>query len=618
MAHSKDDILEDRSRRGYKNVKNSRKIENIHRMGLSILQRLESLRKRNSDNRNAVNKDLYRMVCNKELLNVSYNLIKSNPENVAPGTDIETLEKIVELKIGSIVDQLRNKTFLFNPVRRVYISKDNPGKTKPLKLAFPRAKIVKKAIALIMENIYEPTFATHNHGFRPGKNCHTALREFRKEWGGIKWVMKGKIAGCYENIDHYTLTKILRRKIKDEHFIQLIWKLIQPGVEKNKGLEKTQTGTPEEEMLYHILSNIYLHELDKYLLATSHEMSIANNVSSKRMNTDYKNIQYKIYSLKTEIIKKKTIKATLTEDRIKKLTKKLRTIASKAPMDPEYKKLLFIRYADKWIIGIIGEKEEATKLRTKVENYLKDHLKLRLSTEKSKITYIKKRVVQFLGYELHTVRISKLSKSKTQPKRVGEGQPRICMPASSIIRKMVDNSFCSNLGTGVRKKEWVHYPDKNVIKKFNYIIRGLRNYYSPADNFRTGITRIKYILKFACAHTIASKRRTRVSTQMKRWKELELDSQEKPSNLKVSAIDYNADFIAYPKKNNLLPSLKCVACASNEHLEMHHVKDFRKNKVDHVDKHATEIMQRNQICVCRICHTAIQNGNYDTKNLAFL
>jgi group II intron reverse transcriptase/maturase len=549
MARSKDDTLQDRSRRGYKNVRNSRKIGNIHRMGLSILHRLESLRKRNSDNKDAVNKDLYRMLCNKELLSMSYNLIKSKTGNVTNNTYNETLGKVDNIIVDNVIAQLRGKTFLFKQVRRVYIPKGNTGKTSiKLKVPeIPKDKIVKKSIELIMENIYEPTFSTHSHGFRPGRSCHTALGEFRKEWTGVKWVIKGDIKGEYDSLDHHTLINILRQKIKDERFIQLIWKLIRTALEENKVLENTKSRKPKGGILSAILANIYLHELDEYLLTTSNEISTSNKVSSNRMKPEYKHFQYKIYSLKTKSIKTRTIKGKLIKDELGKLEKKLQTLPSKDPTDPEYKKLLFIRYAKDWIIGIIGEKDEATKVRTKLETYMKDHLKLTPSPEKIKVAYLGKRTVRFLGYELQTESIPKFATSKTQYERTVLRQPKTFMPSSNIITKMVDNNFCTKLGTGIRKKGWAHYPDTTIVQKFNYIIRGVSNYYSPANNFETSMNRIKYILKFSCAHTLASKRRTRVSNQITRLKDLGLGIQEKHINnkkdFKFNPFDYNVDYI---------------------------------------------------------------------------
>jgi group II intron reverse transcriptase/maturase len=597
-------------------------------MGLPILQRLESLRKRNLDNKDAVNKDLFRMVCNKDLLTISYNLIKSKPGNMTPGTDNETLDKISEITIENIISQLRDRTFVFKPVRRVHIPKGNTGKTRPLGVPSPRDKIVQKAIALIMENIYEPIFSTHSHGFRPGKSCHTALQDFRKHWTGIKWVIEGDIKGCYDNVNHHILINILRRKIKDERFIQLIWKLIRAGVEENGVREKTKIGTPQGGILSPILANIYLHELDEHLVTLSKEISSASDKDKKRPNPEYKHIQYEINRLKTHGSKGEKVKGKLNKDeliKLKSLGKELRTIPSMDPMDPEYKKILFIRYADDWIIGIIGEKQDAIDIRTKIETYLEQHLKLTLSPEKTKITYLGKRTARFLGYELQSGGTSKFSTSKTLYKRTVGFQPRIFMPISDIVSKMADNNFCTKIGIGTRKKGWIHYPDNIIVQKFNYILRGYRNYYAPSDNFGAGMNRLEYILKFSCAHTLASKRRTRVSIQIKRLIGLGLDIKKEHVNnkwdFKINPFDYNAVFTTYAKRTNLLTSSKCLVCGSTEHLEMHHVKALRKNGVDHLDKHMIGIMQRmqrKQICVCRVCHMDIHNGRYDGRSLSFL
>jgi group II intron reverse transcriptase/maturase len=596
-------------------------------MGQTILHRLESIRKRNTDNKEAINKDLYRMICNKKLLNISYNLIKSKPGNMTPGTDNEVLDKTSGRTVENIIAQLRAKTFLFKPVKRVYIKKGKKRPTRLLRVHSPKDKIVQKAISLIMENIYEPTFSTHSHGFRTGKSCHTVLQEFRGTWAGIKWVIEGNIKLYYENLDQHSLINILRRKIKDERFIQLIWKLIRAGVEENKVLKKTRIGTPQGEIISSILANIYLHELDKYLVTTSKEIYTLYK-HSKRMNPEYKHIHYEIYRLKTQTIKGRAVNTTLNKDQLAQLgnlEKKLRTIPSKDPTTPEYRKLLFIRYADDWIIGIIGEKQDATKIQMKVETYVKEHLKLTLSTEKTKLTYLRNPTTRFLGYELQTESISKFSTLNTQYKQTVGWHPRIVMPVNNIISRMADNNFCTKLGTGIRKKRWIHYPDKIIVQKFNYIIRGFRNYYNPADNFGSGMKRIEYILKFSCVHTLASKRRTRISHQIKRMEKIGLDIKKPHGNNKwdfnIKPFDYNAIFIKYTKMHNLLSSSKCVACASTEHLEIHNVKALEKNNVDHIDKHTIEVMQRmqrKQMYICRTCYLGIYSSRDHAKILPLL
>jgi len=86
---------------------------------------------------------------------------------------------------------------------------------------------------LILESIYEDTFSIHFHGFRPHRSCHTALLDFKKRFTGVKWFVGGDIKSYFDNVDHHVLADILRRKIKDERFIGLIWKFLKVGYMEN-------------------------------------------------------------------------------------------------------------------------------------------------------------------------------------------------------------------------------------------------------------------------------------------------------------------------------------------------------------------------------------------------
>lgn len=465
------------------------------------------------------------MVCNKELLIISYNLLKSNPGNLTPGTHNEILDGISESLIDNIIKQLRERAYVFKPLREVYIPKGNIGKTRYLRVLSPLDKIVQKAALLIMESIYEPIFSPHSHGFRPGRSCHTALREIRTKWAGMKWGIEGDIEGYYENVDHQILITILRRKIKDERFIQLIWKILRAGVETDQIYRNSKIGTSQSGMLSSLLGNIYLHELDTYLDVLSTKISLGSS-ESRSFNPEYTDIQYKIYRLKNLSLDNENSKSKLAKeqlDELHELRKQSRKLPSKDPMDLLFRKLNYVRYADHWIIGIIGDIQIATEIRDKIKVFLKEQLKLDLSPEKTKITKLSTRKTMFLGYELQSGSKTEFSSTLPLNKRTVGWQPRIFIPMEKIIQKLAESNFCTKLGVGKKKKGWIHYPENVIVQKYNYIIRGYRNYYAPADNFGTSMNRIEYILKYSCAHTIAAKRRTRISSQLKRIKELGLN-----------------------------------------------------------------------------------------------
>src|SRR5262249_33660455 len=103
-----------------------------------------------------------------------------------------------------------------------------------------------------------------SHGFRPDRSCHTALREIRGKWPATNWFLEGDISDCFGSIDHGTLIAILHKKIRDERFLNLIWKLLRAGyLDLQDAHHKSLAGTPQGGIASPILMNVYLHELDE-------------------------------------------------------------------------------------------------------------------------------------------------------------------------------------------------------------------------------------------------------------------------------------------------------------------------------------------------------------------
>ena len=113
-----------------------------------------------------------------------------------------------------------------------------------------RDKIVQEVIRLILEAIYAsprgPYFSDSSHGFRPQRSCHTALREFREKWTGVNWLIEGDIRACFDELEHRTLVSLLHKKIQDERFLNLIWKLLNAGYMDLHGMKKDSlSGSPQ-------------------------------------------------------------------------------------------------------------------------------------------------------------------------------------------------------------------------------------------------------------------------------------------------------------------------------------------------------------------------------------
>lgn len=608
-------------------------------MANTVQQRLETLRKRNSKDPNAINKDLYRLLCQEDFLGACYQSIKSKAGNMTPGTDGITLDGYSDKVVEEVIVALKDQSWQFKPVRRKYIPKAN-GKLRPLGIPAPRDKIIQKGIERILSAIYEPSFSEFSHGFRNGRSCHSALRTIRSSWSGLKWVIEGDIEGCYDNVDHSILIGILRRKIQDERFLNLIWKLLRAGFEEEGVLKPSNKGCPQGGVVSPILANIYLHDLDIFV----HNLVEQNNYGKRQANKEYQRLRGKRDRLRfyrdANGKSQPRPKSEIPMHEVRKLSKEMRKHPSKEPMDENYKRLTYVRYADDWVIGITGSKDFAKNIREKVNVFILEHLKLTLSPEKTHISHLSSDGANFLGFKIKcggagTYSGRSITNSETSDlggsKRTVGWQPRLFVPMDKIIRRLSEKNFCTPDGFPLKKKGWIVYDDDVIIARYNSVLRGIRNYYAPADNLGSSMNRINYIVKYSCAHTLAAKHRTRISKQLRRkdFNSIKALLDEVPG--KVSPWDFRGEkvnessleqaFTSFAARTRVLSSDKCAICGCKERLEMHHVKALRKGGVDLKDKYMLAMMQRmnrKQICVCHECHTKIHAGKYDGVSLKFL
>lgn len=149
---------------------------------MKIIEKLNSLYDRSKLNKNyPIDRKLYALVCDKELLELAYDNIKSKPGNLTLGITSETLDGMSSEAIDQLVTQLKDESFQFKTVRRTQILKGSGG-TRPITIAPLRDKIVQEAIRMVLHAVFEPHFADESHGFRPMRGCHTALKHVNQQF----------------------------------------------------------------------------------------------------------------------------------------------------------------------------------------------------------------------------------------------------------------------------------------------------------------------------------------------------------------------------------------------------------------------------------------------------
>ncbi|MGQ2957962.1 reverse transcriptase domain-containing protein [Agrobacterium sp.] len=207
------------------------------------------------------------LVSSKELIRTSFNKLKKNKGALTPGTSTETSDAFSEEKIGKISKALKDRTFKWSPIKRIYIPK--PGKTKKRPLGIPNFsdKIVQNNISLILTAIYEPEFEyiNTNFGFRPNKGCNSPIRIIRTQAHSMDHALEADIEGAYDNVNHKKLIEILRKRIKDEKFLKLIRDGLKCGIISDGLYYDSLLGTPQGGIASPILFNIYMNEFDKFV-----------------------------------------------------------------------------------------------------------------------------------------------------------------------------------------------------------------------------------------------------------------------------------------------------------------------------------------------------------------
>ncbi|HZC03486.1 MAG TPA: group II intron reverse transcriptase/maturase [Gammaproteobacteria bacterium] len=159
-------------------------------------------------------------------------------------------------------DRLRRGRYQAAPVVRVWIEKEDGGQRPIGKPAFEE-KIVQRAVAMLLEAIYEQDFSDSSYGFRPGRSPHQALHALRTHCmeEGIGWIVDADVSGYFDSIDRTRLREVLRRRVNDGRIMRLIGKWLRAGVMEEGVLHHPETGVVQGGVISPVLANIFLHHV---------------------------------------------------------------------------------------------------------------------------------------------------------------------------------------------------------------------------------------------------------------------------------------------------------------------------------------------------------------------
>jgi len=564
----------------------------------------------------------------------AYLKIYPNPGNMTKGTDGLTIDGYSEERAANLRELLRENRYVPTPVRRVYIPKAN-GKMRPLGIPGPNDKQVQEVWREMLEAIYEPVFSEKSHGFRLGRSCHTALDDIKHKWTGTKWFIEFDIEGFFDNIDHKILMQLLEKKIDDVKFLRVIKKMLEAGYMEDWKFHKSLSGTPQGGIISPILANIYLHELDCFVASLTEAYEKGRG---RRVDKEYKALSNQMAVLSRRIQEEQLDspeRAILLEEKHELHRQRLK-ISSRDQHDPNYRRLRYCRYADDFVLGIIGPKSEAEEIMGKIETFLYDTLRLNISRAKSGLKH-NTEIIRFLGYDITVNNDEKtrqvIARGRSTKKRIGKGNILLRVPPARMQKFATERKYGNwETITPAHRAFLSNMSDAEITRHYSTEMRGIAEYYALADNFYSGLRRLYFLWWASYYKTLANKYKTsrrKIATMLNRGgytavrvrmkngevKEVKLFKLKDVNREKIRGAEVDNPILTYQftGRTELLERMqarRCEYCEKEEgYFEIHHVRMLAD--IDKGKEPWEKLMiarRRKTLVLCIECHDRLHAG----------
>nr|YP_004927704.1 hypothetical protein TrlaMp55 [Treubia lacunosa]AEH99750.1 hypothetical protein TrlaMp55 [Treubia lacunosa] len=441
---------------------------------------------------------LIHIISDPTFLALCYESIRGKPGT--PGSNAKTLDGLEWfVQVG---EKVKKGQFEFSPVRRIpTLGINSPVKRRKC----CEEKIVQKALQLVLEAIYEPIFLDCSHGFRPHRSCHTALKRLCLEGGNYAWVVEGKIRKFFDSIPHKVILRKISRKIKCHRTLELLQRALHAGYKDPTfgqviSLDK---GIPQGSVLSPLLCNIVLHHLDEFVMKLRDQF---NKGTSRRIHPEYKLLTRRMNANRRE----------------RSFLIRRRLIPSKDPLDPNFRRMLYVRYADDLAFLVSGTRLETFAIKASLQNFLHRSLGLELlNFDKTVVSHLANKGFHFLGayckrtrsrhriFHVHTVRGKTIKQRSTE-------RLRVCAPITKLFDKLREKGFVKRNEMGkhvpTARRNLTPSDHADILELYNKKVQGTLNYYSFASN-RSSLNQIVHVLHMSCALTLALKYKLKTASK---------------------------------------------------------------------------------------------------------
>jgi RNA-directed DNA polymerase len=446
--------------------------------------------------------------------------------------------------------------------------------------------------------------------------------------------------------------ELLKKRIEDIQFLDLIHDMLKAGYVEDWQYHKTYSGTPQGGIVSPILANSYLHELDEFMEQKKQEF---DQGKARHKSTEWQNITSYIgyYRKRIDALKRDPTPETHAvlaryEQKIRELSERQKRLAASDPLDPTYRRLFYVRYADDYLIGLIGSKQEAEILFKEVKTFLKANLKLAISEEKSGIHHAKEGT-SFLGYVVQNYTSEKTVKVHSPGyTRVGAATRRTVKERLQLrVPQTKMSEFCQRKGYGSyesfhpsARPGWVQMDAVEILFAYNAEMRGLANYYALANGAKTGLQKLMCLAKSSFLATLALKHGSSISQEnarLRQGKDIMVLTNTKEGKPKRYTLFTLRDWKPpHPKedvdklpttahlrfgRSSLEQRLKANLCEScgkeGGYFEVHHVRKLKDLQGKEWWEQVMSYRKRKTMVLCIECHDLLHAHQLSNRQKKF-
>jgi retron-type reverse transcriptase len=408
---------------------------------------------------------LFERAVSVDALKRAWFMLKSNPGMMTVGSSQVTLNNISDHWFITANRKLLEGSFKYPDRRRVLIDKPDSGK-RPLIIANPRIKTIEKALLNAVEPLFEgyfqwvkiskkdfdsenagsqnkanyrvietsdksvyqkknfinPTvFSPHSYGFRPQKSAHQALKVIKHWRTNTSFFIDCDVSKAFDNVNRKRLKNLFNKRVIDIRFWLEISKILNYGVISEFELLFERKGVGLGSTISPFLFSVYMHELDKKIACLqkvtsethkSHESATYRNkeaeMSYRKLSRDFATDNLK------RALKKYGSKKALLDVRRSAYKDHHKKYGRRKGVDTDVRHIQYVRYADDFLIGVVGSREYAVQVQKEINNFLKGNL--HLEVKKNNLVHRNDKAITFLG---HTIRLSEFKiKTSAKPKQI--------------------------------------------------------------------------------------------------------------------------------------------------------------------------------------------------------